>query len=280
MPSPLETDLMINFLGDRLGAITDAGRYPLVTYFGPVDKSGLEAKHDSGQHLKVAAIASRRGIPQNAWPLHLLNLHEKCDNATLLAEGAWRQNWNGVWIHQSHGTPGVVLVNGEKDGASFYQHYARHIVDADGFEYGLIKTCYGAQKPLGNNTKSLIAGIAEAALNTQIRLYATQTPTWIPLDGPMFGEPLITPPSFFDLCGEEPQPDDPYDSTQLARYYTGDIKLLKSCIAPNGLLDLLIPYLTEAYYERARFWLPYARPLVYRNPIGYGDITWYGTFSD
>src|SRR5690606_33268607 len=120
--------------------------YPLITFSSPYDETSMAELQDNGDHLRAAVLAARQGIPVNQWPSKVLNLtnpqHKLC-----LLQGRWRDNWDGVWLHKSHGDVGITAIeeyqiveienvryrtNLAKEkiitGASFYDDVAKHIM--------------------------------------------------------------------------------------------------------------------------------------------------------
>ncbi len=271
MPTATELDLMRKHILAQNFIIKDAGSYPLITYYGPVDTEGLSVSTASGQYLRAACLAARNGIPTQKWETHVLNLNDDIADFKLLANDSWKKDWNGIWIHQGHGNPGSVLVNGIKNGLKFYSAYARHIVHDSKFKYGLIKTCYGAKtyQSMSNKTPLSFIEVLAKAARQKIRLYSSAGNNWIPLSGPHLGIPMISPNAFFQKCHAEKL--DP------KTYFTSDHTTLDGIMEDDETYNKLLPYLTDAYFQSAHFDLQTAQPVASRPKLTIGDTRWYHT---
>lgn len=270
MPTPLELQLMQQFLEQNEIAIADAGYYPLITYYGPVKEKSLQKVAAVGQHLRVTCIAAREGIPFVHWPNHVLNLNDDHDDLVRLAEKPWLPTWNGVWFHQSHGNPGTVMVNGLLTGKKFYDGYGKYLMEEERFRYGIIKTCYGARLSNSKVNRSLIEDMVNSAVTPGRLLYGSQVGTWIPLSGPCRGRALTSLRTFHNKYKDN-----------FGDYFTGDLSDINFRLDEAEEVDAMTPQLTGLYYEEAEFRPERALPISSRPDtlLGSGsDTNWYGTF--
>ena len=271
MPSSEELALMTLYL-EKLGvALQDAGRYPLITYYGPAGGDSLAVIGDIGQHIRTTALAIHYGIPVPRWrqQLHNLNPAVSAEDQPPLSDGQWRQNWNGIWILQCHGIAGFAMMNGLKDGREFYRTHGHIILESENFSHGLIKTCHGFETALlsGGRESSFTEDILALAQRRPARLYSAQSSTWVPLSGNFAGQPMISPIVFADACKEKG-----YD---LTRYFTCDLKTIKGFRKTD--FQGLMPHLTPAFYEDAHFRPGRALPLSNRleDSDAHIDTNWY-----
>lgn len=267
MPSPAEINAMKKFIGAQNLALPNSGTCPIITYRSATSAASLALEENSkiGQHLRALCLGIYYGMPGSAIETNLFNLAFN-DDFSRFNEAFPVQSWNGVWIHQGHGEEGNLFVDRSISMKKFYDDWAKRIFDQDGFQYGLMKTCFAARRSNEDSAIEKLANMYRSDTSKSVKLYGANAMTWVPLRGAHLGCPVVSVGDVYYT-----------GSSNFGKYYTNTWQHARDCFSNDLRLNDTVEFLTDAYYELTGFTPEKALPISQNTKGANPDINWYGT---